>query len=162
MTVITGAIAAVAAFNDYELREPGARVIAFTVPGQPVGKGRPRVSARGGFARLYTPAQTASYESRVAMAGHMAMGDCAVLEGAVAVRLDISVQIPASWSRKKQAAALAGEILPTTKPDIDNVEKAIFDGLNNVVWKDDVQVVEVTKKKRYGEQPGVRVEVRTA
>lgn len=137
-------------------------MIAFTIPGQPVGKGRPRMSRRAGFARLYTPEKTASYESRVAMAGHMAMGDCSVLDGPVAVRLDIQVQIPASWSKKKQAAALAGQIHPTTKPDIDNVEKAVFDGLNGVVWKDDVQVVEVSKRKRYGEQPGVVVEVRTA
>jgi Holliday junction resolvase RusA-like endonuclease len=136
-------------------------VITFTVPGQPVGKGRPRI-ARGAFARLYTPEKTASYESRVAMAGHIAMGDCAVLEGAVVVRLDIQVQIPASWSKVKQARALAGELHPTTKPDIDNVEKAIFDGLNGVVWKDDVQVVEVTKRKRYGEQPGVGVSIQAA
>lgn len=137
-------------------------MIQFTIPGNPVGKGRPRVSRRGGHARLYTPEKTASYESRVAVAGHIAMGDCAVIEGAVSVVLAITVPIPASWSKKKQAQAMAGVLLPTTKPDIDNVEKAIFDGLNGVVWKDDVQVVEVTKRKRYGETPGVLVAIRTA
>jgi Holliday junction resolvase RusA-like endonuclease len=137
-------------------------MIRFTIPGPPVGKGRPRVSGRAGFARLYTPEKTASYESRVAMAGHIAMQDCAVLEGALAVTLDIAVQIPASWSKKRQAAALAGTVLPTTKPDIDNVEKAIFDGLNGVVWKDDVQVVQVSKRKRYGDQPGVAVTIEAA
>jgi Holliday junction resolvase RusA-like endonuclease len=132
-------------------------MIAFTVPGNPVGKGRPRVSRRGGFARMYTPEKTASYESLVALAGSQAMEGRPVLESACSVTLDIRVPIPASWSKKKQAAALAGELQPTTKPDIDNVEKAIFDGLNGVVWKDDVQVVAVTKCKRYSDAPGVHV-----
>lgn len=134
-------------------------MITFTIPGQPIGKGRPRVGKRGGFTQLYTPEKTVSYESRVAFAGHQAMAGQPVLEGAVVVSLDIRVQVPASWSKKKQAAALAGELHPTTKPDIDNVEKAIFDGLNGVTWKDDVQVVRVTKAKRYGGSPGVEVSI---
>lgn len=40
------------------------------------------------------------------------------------------------------------------------MEKAIFDGMNGVVWKDDVQVVEVRKRKRYAETPGVVVIVK--
>jgi Holliday junction resolvase RusA-like endonuclease len=135
-------------------------VITFHIPGQPVGKGRARVSRRGGFARLYTPEKTVSYEGLVALAGQQAMAGRPVIESAVSVVLRIAVQVPASWSNKKQAAALIGEVHPTTKPDIDNVEKAIFDGLNGVVWKDDVQVVQVVKSKRYGATPGVEVEVR--
>lgn len=134
-------------------------MITFTIPGNPVGKGRPRVARRGGIARLYTPEKTASYESLVAMAGHEAMAGRPVIEGAVSVAMDIRVPVPASWSQKKRAAALAGQIRPTTKPDIDNVEKAVFDGLNGVTWKDDVQVVDVRKGKRYSDTPGVRVEI---
>lgn len=140
----------------------GAGVITFTIPGNPVGKGRPRMSRRGGFVRLYTPEKTASYESLVALAGQQAMAGRPVFEGACVVALDICVPVPASWSKKKQVAALAGQVHPTTKPDIDNVEKAIFDGLNGVVWKDDVQVVQVTKRKRYGDTPGVQVGVELA
>lgn len=134
-------------------------LIRFTVPGQPVGKARPRIGRAGGFSRMYTPEKTVSYESLVGWTAAQAMAGRALLEGAVAVRLDIRVQIPASWSKKKQDLARCGGCWPVSKPDIDNVEKAIFDGLNGVVWKDDVQVVEVTKAKRYGEQPGVEVQV---
>lgn len=137
-------------------------MITFTIPGSPVGKGRPRVSRRGGFARMYTPEKTASYESLVAMAGHQAMAGAPVLLEAVAVTLAIRVPVPASWSKKKQAAAVAGAVWPTTKPDIDNVEKAIFDGLNGVAWRDDVLVVEVRKVKRYSLLPGVAVEIASA
>lgn len=139
--------------------EPG-RVITFTVPGTPVGKGRPKVASRGGrFAQLYTPEKTANYEGLVAHAGHVAMNGRDLIAGAVSVQLDIRLPVPASWSKRKQNEALDGQLLPTKKPDIDNVEKAIFDGLNGVVWNDDVQVVDVTKRKRYSAVPGVRIRI---
>ena len=137
-------------------------MIIFTIPGQPIGKGRPRIGKVGQHARMFTPAKTVSYEGLVAYGGRAAMNGMALFEAACAVTLDIVCQIPASWSKRKQCEALAGRIHPTTKPDIDNVEKAIFDGLNGVVWKDDVQVVRVTKGKRYGLVPGVTVTVLTA
>ncbi|MEM5617407.1 RusA family crossover junction endodeoxyribonuclease [Pseudomonas aeruginosa] len=34
----------------------------FTVPGEPVGKGRPRIGRVAGHARMFTPAKTANYE----------------------------------------------------------------------------------------------------
>lgn len=134
--------------------------IIFTIPGAPVGKGRPKIDARGKFARVYTPEKTANYEGLIAHAAHVAMGGRTLIVGAVAVQLDIRLPIPASWSLKRQGMASRGEIAPTRKPDIDNVEKAIFDGMNGVVWKDDVQVVDVSKRKRYAETPGVVVIVR--
>lgn len=131
--------------------------IAFTVPGQPQGKGRARVSRLGAHARMFTPAKTVAYEGLVAQLAQQAMGGMGLLEGPCMVSMDIVCQVPLSWSQKKQSQALCGVLRPTTKPDVDNVEKAIFDGCNGVVWKDDVQVVDVRKSKRYGEVPGVSV-----
>jgi Holliday junction resolvase RusA-like endonuclease len=133
--------------------------VTFTVPGVPIGKGRPRVSTFAGRARMYTPAKTASYEGLIAHEARLAMDGQTLMLGAVQVVLDIAVPVPASWSKKKQAAALAGTVRPTGKPDIDNTAKAIFDGINQVVWRDDSQVVSVTATKRYSEVPGVAVHV---
>lgn len=133
--------------------------VQFTVPGEPVGKGRPRVSTIGGHARMFTPAKTASYEGLIAMAGTEAMAGRTLLEGAVMVEMRIVLPVPASKSKKFKAQALAGEIFPTKKPDMDNVIKAIYDGLNGIVWKDDVQVVDAIVRKRYGEVPGVHVRI---
>lgn len=136
--------------------------IAFFVPGQPVGKGRPRIGRVGAHASMFTPEKTSSYEAIVRHAAHAAMNGADPMLIAVRVRLDILMQIPASWSARKAERAAAGQELPTTKPDIDNVEKAIFDAMNGIVWRDDVQVVDVVKSKRYGRAPGVRVEVERA
>jgi len=137
-------------------------MIAFTVPGQPQGKGRAKIVKIGGFSRMATPAKTVAYEGLVAHAAQFAMrstGQIEPMQCAVSVNLAIDCQVPASWSQKKQRQALAGEVFPTTKPDVDNVVKAIFDGLNGVVWKDDVQAVDCRIRKRYSATPGVRVEV---
>jgi len=134
-------------------------VISFDVPGTPIGKGRPRVARRGSTTQLYTPAKTASYEGLVALSAQQAMFGRPPMLGPAKVYMDIILPIPTSWSKKKQAAALAGNVYPTKKPDIDNVEKAIFDGMNGVVWADDVQAVEVIKNKRYGDTPCVRMVV---
>ena len=133
--------------------------VQFLVPGEPVGKGRPRIGRVGGHARMFTPQKTASYEGLIALAGTEAMAGRTLLEGAVMVEMRIVLAIPQSMSNKRRAMAIAGELFPTKKPDMDNVIKAIYDGLNGVVWKDDVQVVDAFVRKRYGEVPGVHVRI---
>lgn len=134
-------------------------MIRITIPGAPTGKGRPKVVKIGGFTRMATPAKTVAYEGLVAHAAQQAMQGRPLLDAAVGVNLFIDAAVPPSWSQKKQRMALAGEVLPTTKPDADNVVKAIFDGLNGVLWRDDVLVVDLRVRKRYAATPCVRVEV---
>lgn len=133
--------------------------IHFHVPGQPVGKGRPRIGKVGAHARMFTPAKTVNYESTVALFAAQAMAGRALLTGPVNLQMRVDFPIPASWSMKKQRAAEAGQILPTVKPDSDNIVKAVCDAINGVVWVDDVQVVDLTLKKRYSMQPGVAVRI---
>ena len=135
-------------------------IISFTIPGQPQGKGRPRVGSIGGHARMFTPAKTVAYEGLIAHAAQQARGDLPLLDGPLVVNLVLHCQIPASWSKKKQQQALAGEIRPTTKPDIDNVLKAVLDGCNGVLWRDDVLVVTVSVTKLYASVPSVCVVAR--
>lgn len=134
-------------------------MIRLTIPGAPTGKGRPKVVKIGGFTRMATPAKTVAYEGLVAHAAQQAMQGRPLFDAAVSVNLFIDAAVPPSWSQKKQRMALAGEVLPTTKPDADNVVKAIFDGLNGVLWRDDVLVVDLRVRKRYAATPCVRVEV---
>lgn len=135
-------------------------MLTFFVPGKPVGKGRPRIGRVGQHARMFTPAATVSYENLVRMMAHQAMEGLNMLEGPCLLVMKISCQIPASWPKKKQMDAAAGVTYPTTKPDIDNVVKAICDALNGVVWKDDVQVCTIACSKVYSVTPGVDVTVK--
>jgi Holliday junction resolvase RusA-like endonuclease len=80
------------------------------------------------------------------------------LEDALRVSVLAYFGIPASWSAKKRAAALAGLVRPTKRPDWENVAK-MLDALNGVVWRDDAQVVSGLIEKHYSDRPRLRVEV---
>lgn len=134
-------------------------MISFVVPGQPQAKGRPRLSTRGGFARAYTPAKTVAYEGLIALSGQEAMAGRAPMDGPVSVAITATFQIPKSWSKRQRAAAETGHLAHTGKPDLDNIAKAVGDGLNGIVWADDSQVARLTMDKRYGAAPGLCIAV---
>lgn len=134
-------------------------MISFTVPGEPVGKARPRVTIAGGRAHAYTPAKTAAYEQLVAVYASAAMKKAPLLEHPVRVRLDIYCKVPGTWSKKRRTNALAGIERPAKKPDLDNVVKILADGMNGIVWVDDAQIVELSCSKHYALEPYVSVSV---
>jgi Holliday junction resolvase RusA-like endonuclease len=134
-------------------------MITFTIPGEPVGKGRPRVTLAGGRAHAYTPAKTAAYEQLVAVYAAAAMQNAPLLEHPVRVRLDIYCKVPGTWSKKRRSDALAGIERPAKSPDIDNIVKALADGMNGIVWVDDSQIVELVCSKHYALEPYVSVSV---
>ena len=139
-----------------------SRKIEFFVPGTPVGKGRPRAARRGAGVVMFTPEKTAGYEALVAAAASNAMRAEAgpLFTGPLEAVLEMRIPIPASWSKAHKAAALAGTELPTSKPDIDNVAKAILDACNGVVFRDDAQVVMLVATKAFSDEPGVLVVIR--
>lgn len=130
--------------------------IAFTIPGEPQGKGRARATRTG---RMYTPAKTAAYESLVAMAAQQAMQQHPPLESALAVEIEAVHTVPASWSKKRRHEAMSGIRRPSVKPDADNIAKAVADGGNGIAWRDDRQIVSLLVRKVYGETPCVHVNV---
>lgn len=134
--------------------------VVFIVPGTPVGKGRPRFAKVGGAVRTYTPEKTATYENLVKIKAQEAMAGRPVIVGPVDVSIYLVIIPPASWSQKKQRDAMAGEIHPTSRPDIDNVLKGVMDACNEVVFRDDKQVVNVWVSKRYGQSAQATVRVR--
>ena len=134
------------------------RVVSFTVPGQPVAKGRARISTFGGHVRSYTPEKTRRYENQVSAYAAEAMRNTPPLGGPVEVVVEAFMMVPASWSLKKRLSAIAGQIKPVTKPDLDNIVKAL-DGMNGIVVVDDSQIVKLTATKQYAEIPKLIVTV---
>lgn len=134
-------------------------MIHFTVYGEPVAQGRPKFSTAGGFVKAYDPAKSRNYKDyvRLAAAEH---APASLLEGPIGMMLTIYRSMPKSFSKRKAAAAEAGELRPTTKPDVDNYLKGVKDALKGVIWKDDSQVVEVFVQKRYSSRPRIEVKIK--
>jgi len=78
--------------------------------------------------------------------------------GPVEVVVEAFMMVPASWSLKKRLSAIAGQIKPVTKPDLDNIVKAL-DGMNGIVVVDDAQIVKLTATKHYSDIPQLIVTV---
>ncbi len=134
-------------------------MITIQIPGEAVGKGRPKFARRGKFVTTYTPEKTANYENLVKLAAAEAMQGRQLFDSAVHVELLILCSVPQSWSKKKQLQAMSGTLRPTSKPDVDNVQKAIYDALNGIVWADDKQIVSGSFSKHYASAPLVRIRV---
>lgn len=131
--------------------------LRIVIPGEMRGKGRPRFSTRGGFARAFTDSKTVNAEAWVKA--------CAVEAGAfpagypLRLRMEMVAAVPKSWSKRNRETALAGGLMPTGKPDIDNCLKLVCDALNGIAWQDDKQIVWVEARKRYGETAETVLEV---
>ena len=131
----------------------------FTVPGEPQGKGRPRVVRNGAFTRTYTPEKTAAYENLVKLEFQRQCPDLWIPSAPVRMVIKAYYGLARSDSLCKRKDKLEGIIRPTKKPDIDNCIKAIADSINGLAYTDDSQIVSITAEKYYAEIPRVEVEI---
>jgi len=129
---------------------PETAPIIVVIAGEPVAKARPRAT-RKGF--VYTPAHLRKYEAHGRLAAQLAMGDRPPIEVPVRLELVAELPIPASWSARKRSRAVAGDLLPTSRPDVDNYIKAGLDCLSEIVVRDDSQIVEITARKKFNLTP---------
>jgi Holliday junction resolvase RusA-like endonuclease len=115
------------------------------IPGEPIAQPRVKVSTKGGFARAYTERDHPihAYKQAVRLAYVNAGGE--VLEGPVSIRVVCLFDRPKSHSKKRRQYTEP----KTTKPDLDNVGKAILDALNEIAYNDDGQVFMLTVEKWY-------------
>lgn len=146
----------------------GATVVV-TIPGEPVAQGRPRFSTRGGFPRAFDPPKSRSWkaEARAAMVVAVVEGQSVYRSGSLAFPkgVPLNVSVLAVFSRPKSAGKKPGRLLKVTRPDAENVAKAVLDAGTGVLWADDSQVVDLAVSKRHGapdEAPFVLLEVTAA
>ena len=131
--------------------------VSFFIPGEPMALARHRYTITKGKIHSYDAPKNAEYKALVAMMAAKEMAGADLMETSVAIEITVHKPVPQSWSKKRQTMALAGEIRPTSKPDIDNYIKCVFDGLNKIVFRDDSQVTHVTARKMYSTTPGMSV-----
>lgn len=119
-----------------------ATEIKLVIPGEPMGKARPRVTQHG----TYTPKPTRDrevYIKQLWMAeGAKTLEYC---EQGLEVEIEAYFPVRQSWS-KATKAFLAGKP-HTKKPDLDNISKLVLDALNGGPFPDDGCVCAVKASK---------------
>lgn len=120
-------------------------MLAFTIPGEPVAKGRPRFLREVGR-KPFPDKKTENYEGIIKQYAALAMRSTPPFEGPLRMTIRAMFIIPQSWPEKRKREA----VWKTSKPDWDNVGKIVSDACNTIVYHDDSQVVEAIIQKRYG------------
>jgi Holliday junction resolvase RusA-like endonuclease len=136
--------------------------LVFTVLGKPTPKARPRLGRHG----VYTPKNTVAFEQIVAFAAKKEI-EAAYRRGLSFLSYDGAIQLnvkaffmpPKSWSKKKRESAIAGETKHVTRPDLDNVVKAIKDGMSGTAYSDDSKVSRMMCEKIYSEIERCEIEI---
>ena len=132
-------------------------VLRVTVPGPPVPKGRPRFFLRNNQVRTYTDKKTAAFEKLVALcvsSSPMLRGQARPLCGTGPVRVDIVAVFPRP-QRLQAKRHPDGLVAKYSRPDLDNVCKAVNDGIGlaaGLIWKDDGQVQTLRAEAYYAER----------
>jgi Holliday junction resolvase RusA-like endonuclease len=129
--------------------------INFVIEGKPFGKKSVRTTRKGWS---YMPKENTNYKSKVQTAYKEKYGDFSYKRNKpLYVEITAKFEMPKSASKKNMQLMMNGLILPTVKPDSDNIVKMVLDSLNGVAFDDDKQVVLHVCRKIYGIKPEVIV-----
>jgi len=139
--------------------------IEFFVQGEPKAQPRPKAFARKfgdkWMARAYDPGTAEHWKSLIALAAKPHM-PATPLSGAVALELFFLFRRPQSHFRGK-AKQLRHDApnFHASKPDCDNLAKAVCDALTTLgAWEDDKQISKLNVTKKYGSESIQGVNIR--
>ena len=163
-------------------------IVKFEIPGQPMAKCRPHpaIAWRKGnvpkykaysdahgrpagqpYAYIYPDKATENYEARIAAIAtrELTKSGNFIEYRAVLIRMLYYLDRPQAHYKTKNGQR-SNEIKesfigvrPATKPDGDNLEKALLDGISKIVINDDNLVADVVRRKIYSMFPRTEVEV---
>jgi crossover junction endodeoxyribonuclease RusA len=107
---------------------------------------------------MYTPdAKVRPFKQAVAFEYKNAGGP--LIDGPVGIVIFKVFQRPKSMTKKRGPNP---RVRKTTKPDLDNVDKAVMDALTGIAYRDDAQICKAESEKWIAagdETPFVRVEI---
>lgn len=136
-------------------------ILEFTIHTAPVAKARPRFTR---FGHAYTPKTTAQFETQVGIAARKAMAASGWRKAGRPETLTVHAAFyyppPKSWTKAQKLKCLHnGLTLKGTKPDADNLLKAVLDGMNGIVFDDDALIARTTAMKAWSYAKANTIEV---
>lgn len=144
----------------------------FVIPIEPKPQSRPKAGKRGKHATVYEDGKMRAWRKKCTLlVRRIYNGPC--FDGPIKVDMTFYMPAPKSMSEPPKPRSKAKKlqqyddfinerIYVDKKPDLDNLEKAIYDSISKaeVVWTDDNIIVEHTTRKVYSPRPRIEIEVR--
>ncbi len=81
------------------------------------------------------------------------------LDCAVEMHITFYLPIPKSTSSRLRMQMLNGVVLPTKKPDFDNLAYLVTNALKEIVYRDDSLVTDCIIRKRYSDKPRTVIKI---
>ncbi len=125
---------------------------------EPKPQSRPRFTRQG---RAYDDPKMKAWRNHCQLlVANQYMGQ-PMLEGALRVKARFYIKPPQYISNvKKYHQVLLDEVIPVDKkPDVDNYEKALYDSMSGIVFKDDGQIALHDVGKFYSLNPRIEIEI---
>ena len=124
------------------------------IPGDPQSDSRPRAAKLGNFIKIYDSKAAEKKLTKTLIMCQTDQADSKEISEAKSfgVYFYFYFEPPKSWSKKKQHAAIHGDIPHTCKPDIDNLVKFYLDCMNKIIFNDDSQVIHLSAQKFYADE----------
>ncbi|MGQ2376298.1 RusA family crossover junction endodeoxyribonuclease [Companilactobacillus zhachilii] len=134
-----------------------SKELIMTVDDEPVAAARPRVTRWG----TYIAEPYKSYKKYIEALYAEKYHNEQLFDRGIPLVAHIHFYRPIQkgLSKKEYLRRANHEVKPAIKPDLDNYEKAIYDGLKKA-WFDDGQIVKHETEKDYDENPRTEIEVR--
>ena len=141
-------------------------LVRFVVPGNPVANPRPKATTKGQVyspkSKKLTPKQQAEHGGRKWVTHPIVTYKAAIQDAFKKVKnyagkLNTPLRVDCLFvferpQRLMRKSSPLGMILHGSKPDVDNLEKAVYDALNDVAWTDDALVSSNNTRKRYAKK----------
>ena len=116
------------------------------------------VFVRGGKVRFFTKKKVREGENFLAALLSMHAPDAPFSEP---VAVKVRWTFPWRKSERKSIVTAGNPVPHTSRPDLDNLEKALLDVMTRLnFWTDDSLVTEKSTSKWWGPRPGIDIEIR--
>jgi len=129
--------------------------------GVPLQKQSARFAKMGKFMRSYQPKEVTNWtaQAKIQVINQLPEPWTPIEEPIIIKKLTFVFPPLKSWSKKKRLALENGiKIFKDKKPDLDNLQKNLFDVCNKLVWSDDAQIVRIeSMEKIHGLQPRIEL-----
>jgi len=133
--------------------------ISFTVYDKPEPQGSMKiVPTRVGHRLTSDNVKLKLYRHTITQIARMEMAKANLTEPMAGKHVPVEVWLEFTFVRPPSVSKR--RVWPTVKPDIDKLERAVFDALKGVVFADDGQPVLVHKKKCYGPVEQIHISAR--
>ena len=144
-------------------RRQGKCMLEIIIPGKPIAKKRPRFARRGKCVTTYSEQETE--ESKIMAQILAQLGkDWKPIE--TPVLLDMEFCFPFLKShygsgKNSDKIKASAPIYHTQKPDVDNLVKFVMDCMNEIVFRDDAQVVTIAASKKWDRDARSIIRIKT-